>query len=363
MAHYTITKGRAVGGLPSFPLLGSLRAAMDRNWKNCFDYYTQGNFVLPNQNPLVQFLIQLSINPDWTAEELEIQLTMNIKRVASQVGFTSIYNRGKDHTGSVFPEDNHRTLIVVPFEEDFDWQEDKETDYEFRPVLRTIMSTGVKHYWNPVELIDGIKRTSIEDIYTVLELQPYRFANDYWNYLRARRNAGRNIGQSPHHFVIYALLTAYMQYNATIMLNLVSEDCAPQIQSTDFALEPYVHKLNSYTEWLNHILMINGVKHMGEYSALIKSPFSDYGPLSGVVPVRSKSIMFVQLAWAYTMSNLYWMEGFLGFQEFLGREDGVELAALRTFFKVNPAFDLNQIKNELWKKKYKEIYESVKKYS
>lgn len=362
MAHYTITKGRAVGSLPSFPLLGSLRAIMDRNWKNCFDYYTQGNYVIPNQNPLVQFLIQLSIDPNWTAEELEIQLTLNIKRVASQVGFTSIYNRGKDHTGSVFPEENHRTLIVVPFEEDYNWKNDGETEYETRPVLRTIMSTGVKHYWNPVELIDGIKRTAADEVYTILELQAYRFANDYWHYLRGRIKEGRNIGQSPHHFVLYSILTAYMQYNATVMLNLVSEDCEPEIQNTDFALEPYAHRINSYTQWLNHILMINGVKHMCEYSALIKSPYSDFFPQSGVVPLRAKSIMFSQLAWAYTMSNLYWVEGFLGFMDFLGREDGIEMAALRTFFKVNPSIDMGQIKNELWRKKYKDIYDDVKKY-
>lgn len=356
MAQYHIKSGRPVRALPAFPPLGTLRKILDRNFDKCLEHYSMGNIVLPNQNPLVQFLLQLSIDPTWDVDTLKLNLELNIRKVASQVKFTSIYNRGKDFSLTLFPESNHRTLIVTPYEEtvyDFD-------KGETGSALRTIMTTSTKHYWNPKELTDAVSRTLPNDTYSVVELDPIKLAAGYWFYLKHRIQNGINVGLSPHHYCFLELIKFYREHNNVVLFNLVSEDVKVEVQSAGFAMESYTERLDSYCSWLLRYLKVNGVKNFSEYTTLFSPIYSGMSIPETIVPFHPKTMMFVQLAWVYTLSSLYWMNGLLKYQDFLGYEDGMEESSLEVFFRINENFNGNQILDPYWKKFYLELWKEVK---
>ncbi|WNV45885.1 hypothetical protein [Aeromonas phage AerS_266] len=358
----------SVGGgtkpnLPLFGKMNNLRAIHKRNVERFKSFYGMGNRVLPNQHPLVQFLLQLSIDPKWTPNELYDNIVMSSKKIASNVGITSLYNRGKNHSLSLYPEENHHTLLVMPFDKDLNgkWEPDNEGTVRTNTTaaLTPLMTTSKTHYWNIDHLIDGVVRKAPEDVYSVLELDPFALAFGFYWYLKERIKNNINVGLTPHHYVILVLMEAYIAHNNLTVLNLITDNENVVVQSSGFAMESYNHLQNEHTGWARTTLLSERIKTSGEWVSLCGNCFYDIDNRKSVFSQRSDSVMFVQLGWVYTLCSLYWASSYLFFMDFMGSFDPMVTSKLKTFYKIPMNFNTNQIKDPYWNSFYINVWKNL----
>lgn len=347
--------------LPRYGKLDNLQAIHERNVERFKTFYAMGNRVLPNQHPLVQFLLQLSININWTPAELYNYIELQSKKIASNVGITSLYNRGKDHAESVYPESNHRTLIVMPFEKpEFNQDNVTETLSLGRVCLKPIMTTSKTHYWNLDHLIDTVQRVGEEQTFTVLELDVYQFVFGYYWYLKERIENNVNVGLTPHHYVLLCLLDTYVWHNALVNLNLIAEGDDVTVQRSGFALEQYNFQQNEYNSWIRKQLLGERIKSPNEWLKLSVSSFRSLNLSDMVFSHRQQSMMFVQLGWVYTLASLHWAKGYLYFMDFMGSYDPITTSKLKTFYKIPVNYNSNQIKDPYWARFYINVWKDLK---
>lgn len=364
MNQFLLTAGGGTKpGLPLFGKINNLRAIHKRNVEKFKSFYGMGNRVLPNQHPLVQFLLQLSIDPSWTPNVLYDNIVMSSKKIASNVGITSLYNRGKNHPISVYPEENHRTLLIMPFDKDLDakWKPDEIASIKttITPALTPLMTTSKTHYWNLDHLIDGVSRKATEDIYTILELDPFALAFGFYWYLKERIKNNINVGLTPHHYVVLVLMEAYISHNNLTILNLITDNDNVTVQQSGFAMEQYQHLQNEQIKWARSILLSERIKSAGEWVNVCDGSFDDARNHKALFPTRSESVMFVQLGWVYTLCSLYWTSSYLFFMDFMGSFDPTVTSKLKTFYKIPMNFNTNQIKDPYWNSFYSNVWKNL----
>lgn len=363
MNQFLLTPGGTKPSIPLFGKLQNLRAIHKRNTERFKTFYGMGNRVLPNQHPLVQFLLQLSVDPNWTPNQLYDNIVMSSKKIASNVNITSLYNRGKDHPLSVYPEENHHTLIVIPYDKDLEtfWEPDKIASIKktMTPALTPLMTTSKTHYWNMDFLIDGIVRKTTEDVYTVLELDPFALAFGFYWYLKERIMNKINVGLTPHHYVMLVLMETYIAHNNLVILNLITDNEPISVQPPGFALEQYSHLQNEHTRWARSVLLSERIKSAGEWINICDGCFEEVRSYKSVFPKRMDSVMFVQLGWVYTLCSLYWGSSYLFFMDFMGSFDPTVTSKLKTFYKIPMNFNTNQIKDSYWNSFYCNVWKNL----
>lgn len=358
MSQFKLSLSDVKVPVAEYPGLGNLKRIMDRNINSFRDFYSMGNRVVKNQHPLVQYLLQLSINTEWEPSYLLNYLLLNHKKVASMVGFTSIYNRGKDFAEWFYPESNHRTLVVVPF--DTSWSENVNIPEFVHPGgLTPIMTTSETHYWNIDHLLDSVPRTLEDQTFTVLELDVFGFVFGYYFYLKDRLDRDINVGLSPHHYVTLVLMDLYPQHNELVNINCLFSATEPEVQKSGFALEPYIPQLSKYIHWGRKLLMRERIKTFAEFLNIFK-PVSCWGRDEWLTHEVPKTMMLAQLAWVYTLSSFHWCYIYLWFMAFVGNEDPIVESRLKTFFKIPVNYNANQIKDPNWQSFYINCWNDLK---
>lgn len=343
--------------VPQYGGLGNLQHIFNRNIENYKRFFSQGNRVVPSQHPLVQLLQHFSVDITSDAESLFNLVELKARQYASLMNITSLYNKGKDHLDTVFPESNHHTLFVLPFDNEYGITIDnlsREKVLEL-PILSTIFSTSNVQYWDISQLLDSVVRTSNEAFYSAIQIDIHRLVLGYYYYLQERVKSDIHVGLTPQHYIFLVLLDYYPVHNQTILLNYTAGDKVV-IQDPPFAFTDYSVDLTKYVTWKKKKLMSDRLRSFTEYMDYHPT---DY-PLSGPFIPSGKSLMFVQLGWIYTLAVLYWIKPYLDYMDYMGYQDPVIESQLRTFYKMNPAFILNQIKDPYWKNKFNNVYLDLK---
>lgn len=357
MSHFKLKSNGLQYSVPQYGGLGNLQRIIARNRENYRKYFQLGNRVVPSQHPLVQLLQHFSVDIVSGSESLFNLVELKSRQYASLVNLTSLYNKGKDHLDTVFPESNHHTLFVVPFDNEYgltidDLSREKISE---QPILSTIFSTSNIQYWDLSKLLDSEIRKSQEDFYTAIQVDVHRLVLSYYYYLTDRVSNDINVGLTPQHFIYLVLMDYYPVHNETVMLNYTAGDRIV-IQDPPFAFTDYAMDLDKYVTWKKKKLMSDRLRSFTEYMEYHPTLYPNSGPFINC----GKSQMFIQLGWIYTLAALYWVKPYLSYMDYMGYQDPIIESQLRTFYKLNPAFILNQIKDPYWRNKFHNVHLDLK---
>lgn len=349
--------------IPEYGKLDNLNKIMARNRSRFVEFSAAGNRVVDNSHPLVKLLLELSVDPNWEPDYLMSVINTKGKRAAATANLTTLYNNGNNFQGQFFPENNHNTMVILSMDETSSSLHNTpipSNNSIIPPSLHPMFTTGTNHYWTIQELIDSVKRISSSDVYTMLELDLPAFVMGYYWYLKDRISRGISIGLSPHHYVLLVIMEMWMEYNDLTTVNVTVDDVQTSIKSAPFALEQYAIQLDGYINWKRRTMSGVVMKTFSQYAGYQASIYRKGNLKPYLFGKPGKSLFFVQLNWAWTLQSLYWVQGFIELGNFVGFEDPTVSSNLKSFFKTNPSYMLDQIRDPLWKKFFMSIYNDVK---
>lgn len=360
MSYFKLNNNGLDNGVQEYSSLNNLRRIMDRNNSRFVDYLNLGNRTLENQNPLVKFLQLFSVNVEWERDYLINVIKQNVQHYASAVDFTSLYNKGKDHIGSVYPELDHHTLLAVPFGIP---SAEQINDYFSTPLpelvcFYPIYSTDRVQRWDIMELIDTQQRKAGKEIFTIVQVDPYALVIGYWRWLKS----GRSVGYSPHAYLAsYPLMNCYLYHNELLNYNYLNgQQEQIDVKKGYWTLEPYFVELAQYTEYKHRKLLGTVLKSFTHFYKWNRptNPMVDASKF--VFPQSYKSNLFVQMSWCWTLAALGMVTPYLKYGNFIGSVDGVINNDLNIYFsKVSLQTQLNQIRSEPWQKHFKAVWADV----
>lgn len=361
MSHLKLLPNGLNYAIKEYGVLGNLRRIMARNDDRFENYITMANRVLPNQNPLVQFLLMFSVDVEWTEDYLINVIDAKLQQNASLANLTSLYNKGKNHIGSVYPETGHNTLLVVPFGKPSTTQINGYFTKEINTLvpLFPIYTTDTKQRWDVIELINTQVSKSPTNIFSIVQIDAYALIIGFWRWLR------RNVdwGNSPHGYLMnFPIMNCYLYHNELVNYNyLNSNESKISIDKGGFALEDYSTQLTDYTIYKNKYLMMNPMKSFTNFISVNQAVNISVDQDKMIFPQTYKSLFFVQMQWIWTLASLGMVRHYLEYNNFLGTEDGRMKSDINLYYMVSLQSQVNQIKSDPWKKHFLEIYDAVEK--
>lgn len=364
MSHFTLRDNGLNYSLPLYGRMDTLCRIMSRNRDRFLEFFSQGNLVVDNRHPLVQLLLEVSVDVTWEPDYLFSIIDTKGRRALSSVGITSLYNNGKNFCEWFFPETNHNTLVVTSM--DVKSSSLHNTNLVSNKIsydsLHPIMSNGNRHYWNLQHLIDTVKRTAPNQIFTILQLDIHEFIMNYYWYLKDRMERGISVGLSPHHYVTLVVANMWMEYNDVVTINCTVDNTKVESSGAPFAIEAYEEELWRYLLWRRRYLLGTPLKTFSQYTRIYRSIFDNKQISLPFFTNAGKSLLFIQMSWIWTLSTLHWVSGFLEISEFVGYEDPTIMSKLSMFRKLDTGFIVNECPDVNWKKFFLEILRDVKSY-
>lgn len=360
MSYFKLQSNGLSYGTRDYGSLVNLERILSRNENLFFNYLNQGNRTLANQNPLVQFLQSMAVNVEWDRDYLINEIHTRAKSIASLVDFTSLYNRGKNHAKSLYPEDNHYTLLVLPFGDPSGVQIDacfsKNLD-ELVP-LYPIYTTDTLQRWDIMDLIDTRQRRAPQSIFTVINIDVYALVIGYWRWLKR----GVEWGNSPHGYLAnFPLANCYLYHNELVNFNYLNgAGEAIDISKGNWNLENYYTQLTGYTDHKNRVMLSTPMQSFTEFYQINRraNPSVDVSKMLFSDPY--KSLHFVQMSWVWSLASLGMVEKYIRYNNLLGSVDGQIKAQLSLYFsKVQLQSQINQIADPMWKKHFTDIWTTV----
>lgn len=361
MSYFRLTNNGLDNGVQEYPSLNNLRRIMDRNSNRFVEYINLGNRALENQNPLVNFMQLFSVNVEWTPEYLINVIKNNVQHYASAVDFTCLYNKGKDHIGSIYPEVNHHTLLAVPFGNPSPEQIDVYFSIPLNELVcfYPIYTTDYIQRWDIMELIDSQSRKNPTDLFTIVQIDPWALLIGYYRWLKS----GRKYGNSPHGFLAaYPLMNCYLYHNELVNYNYLNGNQEKiNVVKGYFNLEAYFTQLTDYTEYKHKKLLGTVLKSFRHFYSFNRAASPVVDQTTFLFPVMYKSGMFVQLNWVWSLASLGMAKHYLKYMNFVGGVDGTMSNDLDMYFtKVQLQNQLNQIKSDPWKNHFKQVWTELK---
>lgn len=361
MSYFKLNNNGLDNGVQEYSSLNNLRRIMDRNNSRFVDYLNLGNRVIENQNPLVELLQLFSVNVEWDRDYLINVIKQNVQHYASTLEFTCLYNKGKDHIKSVYPELDHHTLLAVPFGIPTPEQMD---GYFSTPLTELvcfypIYSTDYIQRWDIMEMIDTQQRKSGKDIFTIVQVDAFALVIGYWRWLKS----GREVGNSPHAYLAsYPLMNCYLYHNELINYNYLNgQQEKIDVKKGYWTLEPYFVELTQYTEYKHKKLLGTVLKSFTHFYKWNRPTNPHVDPSKFVFPQNYKSNLFVQMSWCWTLAALGMVKPYLKYANFVGSVDGAISNDLNIYFtRVMLQSQLNQIKSDPWQKHFKAVWTEVK---
>lgn len=341
--------------------LVNLERIMSRNDDRFFNYINLGNRTVPNQNPLVQFLQSFSVNVEWDRDYLINQIHSRAQQIASLTDFTSLYSKGENHIGAIYPESNHNTLLVIPFGNPSPTQ---INDYfsisldELVPMY-PIYTTDMIQRWDIMDLIDTRSMKAPNDIFTIVNVDVYALVIGFWRWLQR----GVDWGNSPHGYIAnFPLMNCYLYHNELVNFNYLNGNATDiDISKGNWNLENYYTQLTEYTEYKNRWMLGNQMQSFTEFVQVNKRSNPDVNLRKMVFPEAFKSLFFVQMSWVWSLASLGMVEKYICYNNILGNVDGQIKAQLNIYYtKVQLQSQINQIPMAVWQKHFINIWNQVK---
>lgn len=341
---------------------GNLSSVLETNAERLFDYIDKGNWVLQNQNPLVQFLVNLSLDINQSDEYLYNEIASRMNRLASECKFTSLYNKGKSFTHAVFPEKEHETLIVVPFGDNAFHSQNyyfSVSVNNLRP-LRTLYTTDTRIRYSTNRMTDQVPVSKSD--YTIVQLDPFALAIGYVRYCRERIASERLLGLTPQSYIAnIPLATFYVQHNQYVFMNLMGEHKF-KIDDTKWTKVDISTELDKYLIWLKQTLEGMVFKSFNHFERQLKGPMYAGDELNQIIfPVTGLSLSFKQMSWVYSFGGMDWASRYLRMLQYQGRDDSAFREYLHGFFKYTYTTVSGSIPSPLWSAHFKGLYNDLQK--
>ena len=362
MYYFTLNNSSTTGPINLYGKLNYLKNIIETNNNRLDNYVEFGNLVLPNQNALVEFLMMFSIDPDWDEEYLYNIIASKANRNGSNCNFNTLFNRGVNFTNTIFPEKDHNTFFVIPFgENNKSIQYYKDLGYKLMCPFRTIYSTDTLQRYNVANMLLSANVKNRGSEYTIVQIDPFELCFGYYYYLKERIRNNRIVGLSPHAYILkYPIANFYKQHNGYIIFNyLNNETNSIEIEDTPFNKIDYSNLLKDFIKFQESTLgsrKYDGIWHFIKQVGQLNTNDT----LLSVYPDVKNSLSFKQLACMYNYGNLHIARIYLNYCELLGFPDGRLNNNLNTFYKENLNSVTTTIKDVLWLKHFKDIYNEVK---
>ena len=342
--------------------LTNLRRTMARNDDSFESWLNLANRTIRNQNPLVLFLQQFSVNVEWNLDYLINMIDLQAQTNASLLNFTCLYNKGKDHPLSVYPESNHRTLLVVPFGKPDRVQIDGYSNNELNTLVPfyPIYTTDMNQRWDLMEVIDTQEYRAQTPINTIIQIDPYALVIGYWRWLKSNRE----YGNSPHAYIAnFPLMNCYLYHNELVNFNYLNEhDGDMQIRKGQFSIEPYLGELKYYTQHKNTQMSNEKLKSFTEFVQNNISVNISVDLNKMVFPNAYRSLSFTQMNWVWSMASLGMVQKYLAYKKATGAVDGQIDSQLRDYFLNSYQAQANQIKDNNWAMHFHQLWNDTKTY-
>lgn len=361
MSYFTLSNNGVTNPIQQYGELGNLRRIMQRNDASFLDYINLGNRTLPNQHPLVQFLLSFSVNLEWTQEYLINVIDSKLQQYASLADLTSLYNRGKNHIKSIYPEDNHNTLLVVPFGKPDRVQINEYFSKSLHELvsLYPIYTTDTLQRLDIMQLINTQNYKASKPLYTIVQVDPYALIIGFWRMLKE----DKAWGNSPHGYLAgYPLMNCYRYHNELVNLNYLNNyEGKIQTVKGSWNYEAFESKLADYTNFKNKVLLTTQMKSFYNFFLVNACSNPDIDNTKFFFPDPLKSLFFIQMSWVWTIGALGLVQKYLSYNRYLGTVDGQMNSDLRTYFAKFPLqTQVGQIKDQTWSKHFTELWEHVK---
>ena len=359
MSYFKLSPNGLNYAVREWGTLGNLRRIMARNDDRYEDWIKLGNRVLPNENPLVQFLLMFSVNVEWEPNYLINVIDTHIQQYASAVNFTSLYNRGKNHPLSLYPEKNHNTLLVVPFDKPSASQINSYFNNEINTLVPIfpIYTTDTKQRWNTIDLIDTKVYELANPAYTIAQIDVYALVIGYWRHLKR----GVEWGNSPHGYLAgLPLMNFYLYHNELTNYNYLNGNAGKiEVRKGPFNLEPYFQNLIDYTDFKNRYLLSQPMKSFTNFVEVNAVTNISVDQSKMIFPQAGKSLFFVQMSWVWTIASLGMVKPYLEYSNFIVDVDGKLRSDLKLYYKMSVTSQENQIKDPIWRKHFSMLHEEV----
>ena len=347
-------------GIRSYGGLNNLRRITARNDDAFESFINLGNRTLPNQNPLVNFLLQFSVNVEWDEKYLISVIDNKINNAASACNFTSLYNRGKNFTEAVYPERNHNTLIAVPFHKPDSAQIDGYFNNELMSLVPffPIYTTDTVQRFDIMALMDTKNYTCDKVTFSIVQLDVYALVIGFWRWLKLNRD----VGASAHAYIAhFPLMNFYEYHNELVNYNYLHDNWNDfKIMQGTFNLEPFTTQLRDYTAHKNSVLMKEHMDSFTNFIQVNETVNINVDQMKMVLPQIGKSGSFIQMSWLWTLASLGWEDKYLFYTKFLGTLDGPNDSMMREFFN-NPIQTIKgQIKDPAWEQHFVMLWNKVK---
>lgn len=344
--------------------LNYLNSLLEENHSRLRNYVDKGNWVLQNQNPIVQFIANMNIDLEWDDEYIFNYIQANYENVASLCNFTTLRNKGENHPHSVFPEKQHDVLITIPFGEPphpMAYYYEDEAYQNLFP-LRTLFTTDIKQRWSITDMTDNGNASTYQNSYTVVQLDPFALVIGYVRYYRDRVKNERLVGLTPNSYVAkYPLANFYLQHNQMVVLNYIWDGVeGMKFDKPKWAMVDYKRWVVDFAETTK-----NGMARVNPETIdhFIKQSFQvnqHGGATDSLYPYIGLSRSFIQLGWVYAYSGMRLAIAYADYCQWVGKPDSLFKSRANKFIRGDVNSMANQIKDPKWKALYIRMFKELK---
>lgn len=243
--------------------LSTLLRVEDFNYNEFLKVSNRINYTLPNQHVLVQLLLKLGIDPQWSFDYLVNYIKLKSDSVASLLKMTCIYNRGTGTTNVLYYNSYYEHLILINQDDNYYREYETKELETFCPII-PLYSTQLKHSFNNVATNEYINNVGEYNGFALIGVDIVLLAISYWRYLKDLNKNNINTAIAPHNFLCkFPLVNARILANQLSTINilfthLVNEEPIKNLVKHD--LTKYITKedngvLTDYTTWIYNQLI------------------------------------------------------------------------------------------------------------
>lgn len=332
---------------------------LENNNQALIRYVNKTPWVLPNQHPLVQFIILLSLDITQKDEFIYNTIAYKYQQIASSLNITSLRKPGRSFNHVIFPEKEHNTLFVVPFNNDNHPKKYFNSSLDSLCPLTTIFTTDTKIRYDTTALTNGAAYPGKSD-YTVIQVDPFALGIGYIRYCRRLIKEGMDVGVNPRAYVCgLVLANFFIQHNQSVIVNLIEGD-GISIESTKWNKLDITRELSEYLSFQRRqegVIVFESFHHYTDM--LSQGKYIGDRLTDSIYPDNGLSNAFNQLGWVYDFGQMNWAFKYLSALHKYGRSDDVFKSIIKKFLRNNVNTLTTSIQDPLWKHLYVNMFNDL----
>lgn len=350
---------KITNGIPLYGKTNYLNSLIENNNRGLIHYADKTPWSLPNQHPLVQFLILLSLDISKPDEFIYNEVAYRYKQIASTCQMTSLRNPGISFTRVIFPEKEHHTLLVVPFKDDNDYKKYFNVPLDSLRPLMTLFTTDTVLRYDTTALTSSIIPQG-KSTYTAIQVDPFALAIGYVRYCRKLIQDNTEVGVNPRAYITnLPLVNLFIQHNQNVIVNLTEGD-GISVEPTKWNKIDISRELSEYLSFQRRQEGVVTFKSFQHYINLLSQGKNiGEGLKSSIYPDNGISTAFNQLAWAYNYNEMGWAYRYLSMLAKYNQQDSVFKNEVKKFLRYNIGMLTASIKDPLWNHLYKRMFRDL----